>query len=212
MSTYNITGSELHQEIKWALLENLTPTTIWSEDEISQYLNDRQTQLIHETGVVAKFGTISAIAFQNRHATPIDTVAVRRASWKPASGTIKSLHRADAWMLDNMVPEWRYKPGTPKIYHENTLSGQEIEIYPAALTQGVINLIYLSLETAIANNALKVSVPDEFVCYIKWGAIADCLRKTGPAQDLPRAAYAEERFEEGIELGQFLMGFGGGDD
>jgi hypothetical protein len=83
------------------------------------------------------------------------------------------------------------------------------EVTPVPLDAGYFHIVYIAIETDLSNTGIRCSVPDEFACYIKYGALADCWKKAGPGQDLIRAAYCEERFQEGVDLGRALMLHGG---
>ena len=214
MSFFGVSDQELLNEIQYVLVEppnngTSMSTTIWTVSEIIQYLNDRQRQLLRETGMVLKTGTVNAIPGVQRHELPEDCITARRVAWHAPSGVIKELVRTDPFALDNMSMAWGTITGTPQVYAESTLPMQQIEVAPAPLDYGYFHLLYISSETPLSNTGVRCSIPDEFDPYVKYGALADCWKKAGRGQDLIRAAYCEERFQEGIDLGRALMLHGG---
>jgi len=71
---------------------------------------------------------------------------------------------------------------------------------PAPTGAGTLSLYYVSTSDPLTGLGEIFTVPDEFVPYVKWGAIGDMLTKPGRDQDLKRAEYCEIRFEEGVTL------------
>lgn len=214
MSLYSVTDQELLNDIQYKLVETANngasmTTTLWTVPEIVQYMNDRQRQLLRETGIVVKTGTLSGLRGVKRYELPEDCISVRRVAWHSTRNIIKELIRTDPFTLDNMVAAWGNIPGTPQVYLESTTPYQVYEVYPAPLDSGYFHIVYLSVETDLSNTGVRCSVPDEFAMYIMYGALADCWKKAGPGQDLIRAAYCEERFQEGIDLGRALLIHGG---
>lgn len=49
-------------------------------------------------------------------------------------------------------------------------------------------------------------IPNIFYPYVKYGVMADMLSKEGEGQDMVRAKYCEDRFQEGIELAKMMLG------
>jgi hypothetical protein len=214
MSLYAVTDQELLNEIQYVLVESPNngasmTTTIWTTAEIIQYLNDRQRQLLRETGVVLKTGTVTGSAGVRRHELPEDCITLRRVAWHRPNGVIKELIRTDPFAADNMSMGWGNTFGTPQIYYESTTPNQVFEVSPTPNDAGYFHILYISTETDLSNSGVRCSIPDEFTAYVKYGVLADCWKKAGPGQDLIRAAYCEERFQEGIDLGRALMLHGG---
>lgn len=210
MSLYSISDQELLNEIQYTLIE--TPdngfsmtTSIWTIPELIQYLNDRQRQILRETGIVMKTSTLNASPEVNRYELPEDCITVRRVAWHSQSGVVKELIRTDPFALDNSASAWGLVLGTPQVYAENATPTQVIELAPAPQDAGYLHLVYIAVETDLSNTGIRCSIPDEFAFYLKYGVLADCWKKAGPGQDLIRAAYCEERFQEAIDLGRALM-------
>jgi hypothetical protein len=44
----------------------------------------------------------------------------------------------------------------------------------------------------------SIIIPDDWAHVLKWGALADLLSRESEAQDLPRAAYCEQRYRLGL--------------
>ena len=63
----------------------------------------------------------------------------------------------------------------------------------------------VSLSDLLDGTGVLFNIPDDFVPYIKYGVYADMLGKTGRGQDLLRARYSEQRFQEGVVLTKALL-------
>jgi len=80
-----------------------------------------------------------------------------------------------------------------------------IQIVPAAADAGTLDFLYTAVTTLASNTGVTIPLPADFCPYIKWGVLADMLKKDGPAHDMPRSAYCEMRFGEGVELAKILL-------
>jgi hypothetical protein len=47
-----------------------------------------------------------------------------------------------------------------------------------------------------------MGIPDDWVWCVKWGALADLLNIPGPNMDPVRAAYCEQRYQQGVLMAQ----------
>lgn len=212
MAEYNVTDREVLHEVQLWLIEegnngaSLPESSPWDIEELQQYLNDRQRRLLRETLMVSKRDVVGGLAGQTTYELPEDWIATKRAAWQDELGTIRELHQTDSWALDRGLPEWDRKRATrPLLYAETDVPPDTFQVGPAPRNVGVVHLLYTAVEATLGNTGVKLAVPDEFAPYLKWGVLADCLRKEGPGQDLPRATYCEERFDEGIALGRLIL-------
>ena len=55
-----------------------------------------------------------------------------------------------------------------------------------------------------ASSATALDVPDNLVAAVKWGALADLLSIEGPARDLPRATFCQQRYSQYVAMGRYL--------
>jgi hypothetical protein len=210
MPAYHLTDREVLNEVEYALFEPADSgvtiaSGLWTIAELVGYANDRQRRLLRETAAILKTGVVGAPTAVNRVALPADWILTRRVAFQSATGTIQELDGIDTVQADLGLEAWDRDRDIPAVYTEHTLPPSQLQLIPAPRDAGMLHLLYVGMEATLSNNGVFLSVPDEFACYVKWGMLADALRKAGPTQDLERAAYCEERFQEGIELGRFLM-------
>jgi hypothetical protein len=57
----------------------------------------------------------------------------------------------------------------------------------------------------LSGNGSLMTLPDEFVVPLKYGAMADMLTKVSRVQDV-RAQYCESRYAMGVEIAKLLLG------
>lgn len=203
-----VTDQSILSEIQLAMLEpvadgGVTWTSgMWTASEVLSYLNLRQDRFLKESQLLASWTTMAVSAGQLRPSLPVDWVATVRVSWKgQAQTTYTKLPRSDSWSADNGVPTWPTVTATrPAVYMDAETATLLIQLAPAPTNAGTLSLYYVSTGAPLTGLNELFTVPDEFVPYIKYGAIADMLMKLGRTQDMGRAAYCEQRFAEGVEL------------
>ena len=101
------------------------------------------------------------------------------------------------------------------MWQECTTPALKFDIAPSPDDVGQLGMLYNLLEAIVltANVNVNTTVPDEFEPYLKWGVLADMLASDGQGCDPGRAAYCEQRWQEGIELARLMlrgMGIGNG--
>ena len=79
-----------------------------------------------------------------------------------------------------------------------------LELIPTPDDDGKIQIHYVPLAGEFNGEGQPLTVPNEFMPPIKYGALADMLSKVGRAND-PRAKYCEQRYQLGVETAQLLL-------
>lgn len=202
---------ELLGDVQDALLEPrnegvFVTTPLWTIAELVQYANDRQRHFLDQTGLIAASVKLVTRAAEGRYELGSDYLSIRRVAFEDETGAIRELPPVDAWMADHAVALWGRERARPQTYLETNLPDGKIDLLPPPRDIGQLHLLLITLGTTLSNTGIALTVPDDFAAYVKWGILADALKKAGPAHDPARAEYAEERFDEGILLAQVLMG------
>lgn len=172
---------------------------LWSQSEVLGYLNQRLTRFIQATGCIKKRYTATHSA--STVDLPSDLLELRRVAWDGVG-----LMPSDPQSLDYGRPGWDSETGTPITYVEEPMNALQIKLVPAPSASGTLDLIYIPKPDAITSACVRLPIPNFLAFYVKWGVLADMLKKDGPANDPQRATYAEGRFSEGIELTKVLLG------
>jgi hypothetical protein len=209
-TVYPDTSCRIYSEIQRHMLESpintgLTWTTMWTTTEVESYLTQRLALFLVDSGLIRERRDVAATS--SEVTLPSDSLDVLRTVWN--DGASRSvLVRIDKWALDNGAVGWQATPGTPLYYTEDTNSALGAEVAPSPAAPGTLELVIIAAPPVQRAHCYSINLPAIFTSYLKWGVIADMLSKEGEAQDPQRAAYAEARFTEGVELAKLF--FAGG--
>lgn len=206
-----VTDQQVLGEIQEALVEPndsgaTWPSGMWTSAEVLNYFNNRQNQFLKETGVLLTRVALATTPNVNRQPLASDTMFLQRLVWKSSAGVWNEVPRADTWEADNALNAWPYTmESRPKMYTDSEIPTLQVQIMPAASDAGVLYALYCALGTTLTGSGTSLTVPDEFTPAVKWGTVADMLSKIGRALDRPRAAWAEERYQEGVAAAQLIL-------
>jgi hypothetical protein len=205
----SVTDADQLTEIQATLQEDSTFSNgLWSLAEVLGYFNYRQYRFLVETKIIAAQVTIGWTPGVAQQPLPVDWIATIGAVWHDfASGEYTTLPHSDYFGMDHVLgPLGANTVGYPQAYRETdtteTLTGA---VSPAPAAPGELSLLYVSLSEILDGQGQIFDVPDDWVPYLKYGVYADMLGKSGRGQDLLRARYAEQRYQEGIVLAQSLL-------
>lgn len=208
-----ITDQYVANDIIYAMLENgqydanLTLlTSMFTLQEIVDAMNRVQQQFLLETGMITTRTTIAGITGQGKYSVPVDSIRPRRLTWTGPGTTTQSLTQVDTWELDNGASTWPSDRGVPIAWWETTLPQQQVGIALSPNTAGTIGLLYIALATTLTDTGVLFAVPNDWLPYIFWGTLHDLLSSDGQSYDPVRAQYCDQRFQEGIELANLVLG------
>lgn len=202
-----LTDTNLVTDIQYALLEPATGTS-WTGSEqftlsqVSNALQRRRDQFLVETGChLTEVTTAVGSPPAGRQVLTDSVIDVRRAVWQSAEGYYTILWRDDEHAAQSYDESWLQNPGTPNSYSVSASPPLTVQLFPPPISSGDLNLITVSSGAALdPANGVVMGIPNDFCWVVKWGALADLLGKDGQAYDPARAAYCEQRWQEGIAL------------
>lgn len=206
-----IPNTDLYKESQYTLLENGSAdangtsmlTTMFTIADIQDAIAQRQAEFIRDTGIIVLRATVGTTPGSGEYALPVDNSIPRRLAWHPASGKITGLSRTDTWGADNGLSTWTSTPGEPIAWLQTTLNNQKFSLIPPPDAPGQIDLLYSQLPDSIPSG--NVGIPDDWVEYVKWGALGDLLGREGESSDPVRAGYCWQRYSEGVELARLVL-------
>ena len=118
-------------------------------------------------------------------------------------GPYTVLWRDDEFAANAYSSEWTTSVGLPCPLAYSVAASQPftLQFLPPPGDAGGLDLLAIA-QGAPLNPVVGVplGIPDNFSWAIKWGALADLLSQDGPGRDLERAAYADQRYLEGVQL------------
>lgn len=208
---YTVTDAALVTTLEYHLLEPPTPTA-WTGSQqftltdLVAALQRRRDQFLLETGMVQTHSTgVIVPASGGRFSLSENVITVRRVAFLNGSGTVTPLHREDVWAFNHFASGWVQRPGraplVPLGYSVGEVPPLTVQIVPPPSDMGTLDLVTVN-RGAVLNPVTPVllGVPDDWTWVVKFGALADLLSKDGLASDPSRAAYCEQRWQQGVEL------------
>ncbi len=180
------------------------PSDLWTMAEVVSYLNQRQLSFLKNTQFQFGISLIPVTSGDGLYDLPDDWITTMRVLWIPATGASKELGRSDKWEADNGIPTWSYVDGPPLLYYDGG-TPTTIQIMPNPDSNGTLQVHYVPYSALLDGSGELMTLPDEFVSAVKYGALGDMLSKVARTQD-PRAQYCAQRWQLGIEIAKLLVG------
>lgn len=196
--------SEVQRHFLETTIDSGVTWSLWTAEEVRRLYDLRLSRFLLETELIRVRRSVTVSPNTASYDLPSDTISICRAAF---DGEV--LTRLDEWQLDNGSVGWESTTGTPYGYIEEGSAGSlKVTLVPTPDTSGTLNLIIVANQAAVEEDCSTVPIPAVFSPYVKWGVIADLLSKEGEANEPQRAAYAEGRFAEGVELARLYTGGG----
>src|SRR2546425_3363357 len=181
-------------------------TEMFTLEDLTRAVERRRDQFLAETGVVLTRADVP-IAPAGRIDLPDTVIDVRRLVWRSVAGVNSHLWREDEWALTVATRGlWAVNPSTPSAYSVMATQPVQVQLAPVPMDAGTLDLISISTGITLdpATAATILGIPDDLVWVIKWGALADLLGRDGTSSDPARAAFAESRYRQGVEIARLL--------
>ena len=208
-----VTDAALILQLEYMLLENgdadadgTLLSTMFTTTDFANALDRAQKQFFKDTGIVQTSSTVGVIAGQTRYNLPARTIQLKRVTFTDFDGDIKVLSRSDGFALDRGASNWTVDSSEPYAFissHHGTL---KFEIAPVPNDVGTLGPLTVQLPTDLDGSGVPLEVPDDFAPYILYGALSSLLGDEGEANDPQRAAYCDQRYQEGVELVRLMLG------
>lgn len=199
-----VLDTEFLNDLQWLLVEpqdgGLTwPSGLWSVAEVLAAINRVQSEFIRRTEITAAWTILPVVAGTGAITVPQDYILTEEVIFSNGT-TANPLARSDEWELDRAIPSWEETAAAPIVYGDGIADDVlDLVIGPTPNVNGFVYLLYLACGAPISNDGTtEFTVPDEAVVTILWGVLADLLDKVGRGEDLQRAQYCHQRFEEGV--------------
>ena len=207
----SLTDQALMNAVQYVLLEPpdlgaTFPSGLWTRDEVITALSERQNRLLKSTLMLAGIVDIPALAAQHRFPLPEDWLTTVALTWFGSDGTIVSLSRSDAFEADHGLPTWVNQRDTPLLYMDEETPTLLVQIAPAPLIDGTLELVYIPESLDITGDGSPLTVPDTYALpVLKYGLLAELFGKDGRGKNPEKAAYCEMRYALGIQMAEILL-------
>lgn len=209
----SVTDADFIEEIAWRTIEtSLFPSGLWTVTEIANYTNQRQNRFNRDAKLMLAHQPLTFSAAQTSADLPQDWIATINGSWTPATGTTAGISTTvgtgDRYAAEKAISSTNNPPSRPVILDDQSAGPLKVELFPPPDVAGDLEILYASVLEVLPFDPLNPEIfdlPDDVIPYIVYGVLADMLSKDGRGQDLARAKYCEERFQEGIALSAILL-------
>ena len=204
---YTQTDVSLLSSMCYALIEAQMSGATWNGTDMFTTadlvgaLQRRRDQFLVETGMVLTRQLVAGPAPPiSRLPLPQAVIDVRRGAWIDAiSGNVSLVWKNDEWRAQALRYDWATSTGIPTGMSVAVTPPVSAQLMPPPAAPGTLELLSVN-SGAPLNPATGVllGIPDDFAWVVRWGALADLLGQDGQSRDPARAAYCEQRWQEGI--------------
>jgi hypothetical protein len=214
-------GTNIYLDIQFALLEPAVGANPWTGVSSQFTANDlinavqrRQDEILSVTGCTVTKRTVPAVA--GRIALPDTVIDVLHMAYIPAVGAPSIMWPEDTWAEQSFQTSYLQNPaGTPFTYLLSTEPPISFDVDRAPGSGGSYELLTVEAGSNIGSGSNYgsglygagtyggfplLSIPDDWMHLVKWGALADLLSRESNAKDMVRAQYCEQRYRMGLEL------------
>lgn len=209
-----ITDRGIIQQLQYALLESASTQASWPGTSMFTYndvvnaVTNRRNQFLADTGCFLTHSTQVALSPPiGRQDLSQNIIGVRRVAWQGVSPTnyYTPLWASDERSLTAADSSWNVNPGTPEAWSVLASPPITLQLAPPPSLSGTLDMLTINSKAlAPASSATVLDVPDNLAPAVKWGALADLLSIDGPARDLPRAAFCQQRYLQYVAMGRYL--------
>lgn len=184
-----------------------TGTEMFTFAEITDAIQKRADRFLQDTGILVRELSLIPVTAGDGLITVsgVASTNIRRVAWKSLENTFSNLWRVDEETLNRRLGDWNIDQGTPTAYSIIVSPDTQIQLAPVPIDDGNLHVIAVQSGPTVdlINNSL-LGVYNDFVPFIQWGARAELLGRDGPAMDIERAGYCEQRWQEGIALAKMM--------
>lgn len=197
--------------MEYHLLETVSNASPWAGTEMFSYaqvtaaIQRRADQFAVDTGYPTEQQTIASTS-PSIGKMPLTALAgfvdLRRAAWIDTTSKVSSpMIPGDEFEFNAFSVGWQQQPGTPSEYSIAVTPPLSLQLKPPPLATGSVDAIYTATTqlAALPTDSPIPLLPSDFGWAIKWGALADLLSIESEAKDAARAAYCEQRYQQGVE-------------
>lgn len=202
--------SEIQRHFLEPVIDGGISWQLWSQEEVHKVLEYRVHRFLLETGLLRKEANVSVAASQTDIEIPQDSIEVRRVDFEYAdlSKKPRALFRIDTQQADSGQVGWDDSTGEPHSYIEDPrIDTMTLRTCPAPDETGNLRIRYVPMPAFdIEILCEPLPIPRMFTWAIKWGVIADLLKKEGQAHDPVRSEKAELMYRLGVDIAKHLLG------
>lgn len=183
--------------------ENNNP--FFTQTEVLGHISDSQNDFLTRAPIVLNI-TTQAFPFTQRTASnPSDCIQIERIALEttPAPGVAggKALWEQGQTSTDLLNKYWAQAPySTPDQWYEDRTGFEKYGITPIPGNAFTAQLLYAQRDSEALLLNEGFLLPDPFLHYVMYGALAELFGKDGEQRDPQRAKYCQQRFDLGVKV------------
>lgn len=183
-----------------------TGTSQFTLADFTQALQRRRDLILQMAATnVGPIPLINVAPGTNRIQLPDSTAQsildLRRVRYLPAQGSPVTLWRDDSLAMEYFEAGYEQNFGTPIAWDVIGSPPLFVTLDANPNVPNTLDILAMLSGAIIAPpTASPLLMPDDWSWVLKFGMMADLLSKEAESTDLERAAYCEQRFQEGIKL------------
>lgn len=208
LRSYNVRDQDSIALMQYQFMEpksvlTWTGSEMWTLAELTNALTRRRDQFLADTACVVTPHTyvIGPVSYFD---LPDGVTSIRRVVWRSPTGAVYNLFGSDETTF-SIRPQWRQSASVPTLYSVISSAPLRIQFNSTFPTSGTLELLVVESggaldTTANSNTGTLLGVPDDFAFGPRFGAMADLLRKEGPARDIQRADYCDAIYSMAVTI------------
>lgn len=156
-----------------------------------------------ESGLIVSRISLEVNADQRSIVLPDELIDVLRVTFKFSEDDLfkeNKLYEADEEQLASNE-DWVFVVNSIPNYYANLYgSTNEMKLFPAPSNHGVVDILFISGSKRNLTVEDLLLLPNNLIPYLKYGVEAEIFALSGPLNDPARSAYAQQRWNEGIQI------------
>jgi hypothetical protein len=212
--SYSLTYQFLLDAINLHLIEEITllapSSEITSLDEILKFARNRVNQFQFKTGLVLTREQYTLnVPPDNKLIIKDEVIDIVRAAYVDFNELTNPflsyvLNKEDEDSIGQFNRSYFNSTTDIPLFYTTVLENLNVvRVYPSPQNLGALDIVSVNgipTATVLALNTI-INLPNNLIPYIKWGVLADIYWKDGVGYNPAMANYCEERWREGIIIG-----------
>lgn len=201
-----LTDRDIYLRLTYQLLEPPSNTAVlttkqFTQDDLVQAVQRKRDEFLFKTACTSVIESLNVTPGSQTVNLPQSVIQARRGYWLPNAGTAFPVFKSDEYATSAFAPNDAFSPGTPRSFSAGVEPPLVLELTPPPDRPGKLECLTIESQGVLSPaQATTLLLPSDFSPALLWGSLADLLSMSMEKQDLPRAAFARQRFDEYTQL------------
>jgi hypothetical protein len=169
----------------------------FTQQEMLNYVANAQNDYLVRVPFIYTTVAQNFVSTQRTGTMPDDTIQIERISYNG-----KALREQSQTSMSMLNPGWNQQAAmAPTIWYEDRTGYMTYGLDRVPLNAFSVNLLYAQRDSGVLALTDGFLLPDPFLTYVKYGALAQAFAKDGEQKDSERAKFCQGRFDTGVKIG-----------